>query len=60
MVKNLTAYAGGMRDAGSIPGSGRSLEEGTATLSSILDLGNPMDRGGGGLWSIGWQRAGQD
>ena len=41
VVKNLTAYARGMRDAGSIPGSGRSLEEGTATLSSILAWGIP-------------------
>ena len=34
-----------VRDLGSIPGLGRSLEKGTATHSSILGLGNPMDRG---------------
>ena len=36
MVKNLPANAGDTRDLGSIPGSGRSLEEGMATHSSIL------------------------
>ena len=36
MVKNLSASAGDIRDVGSIPGSGRSLEEGMATDSSIL------------------------
>jgi len=36
VVKNLPATAGDVRDLGSIPGSGRSLEEGMATHSSIL------------------------
>ena len=36
MVKNLTANARGVRDAGSIPGLGGSLEEGMATHSSVL------------------------
>ena len=36
MVKSLPANAGDIRDEGSIPGSGRSLEEGTAIHSSIL------------------------
>ena len=36
VVKNLTASAGDIRGAGSIPESGRSLEEGTATHSSVL------------------------
>ena len=40
-VKNLPADAEDTRDTGSIPGSGRSLEEGTATLSSILAWGIP-------------------
>ena len=35
-VKNLPAYAGGTRDAGSTPGLGRSPEEEMATHSSIL------------------------
>ena len=36
MIKNPPANAGDTRDLGSIPGSGRSLEEGMATHSSIL------------------------
>ena len=35
-VKNLPAIAEEARDAGSIPGSGRSLEEGMVIHSSIL------------------------
>ena len=31
VVKNLPVNAGDIRDVGSIPGSGRSLEEGMAT-----------------------------
>ena len=60
MVKNLPANAGGIRDAGEIPGSGRSLEEGTATLSNILAWEIPRTEEPGGLSSIGWQRVGQD
>ena len=36
MLKNLYANAGDLRDVNSIPGLGRSLEEGMATHSSIL------------------------
>ena len=36
VVKNLSADAGDISDAGLIPGSGRSPEEGVATHSSIL------------------------
>ena len=36
VVKNPPANAGDIRDIGSIPGSGRSPGEGTATHSSIL------------------------
>ena len=36
VVKNPPGNAGDVRDTGSIPGSGRSLEEGMATHSSIL------------------------
>ena len=39
------ANAGDVRDRGSIPGSGRPLEEGMATHSSILAWRIPMDRG---------------
>ena len=42
VVKNLPTSAG---DAGSVPGLGRSLEEGMATHSSILAWRIPMDRG---------------
>ena len=45
MVKNLTANAGDLRDTGSIPGLGRSPEEGMATHSSILAWRIPIDRG---------------
>ena len=36
VVKNLPANAGDARDAGSIPGSGRSPGAGNATHSSIV------------------------
>ena len=48
MVKNLTANAGDLRDTGSIPGLGRSPEEGMATHSSILAWRIPIDRGAWG------------
>ena len=50
MVKNLPANAGDMRDAGSIPGSGRSTGEGNGNPLQYSCLGNPMDRGAG--WAI--------
>ena len=45
VVKNLPANAGYTRDAGSIPGSGRSPGEGNGTPLQYSCLGNPMDRG---------------
>ena len=42
MVKNPSANAGEM---GSIPGSGRCLEEGNSNPLQYFCLGNPMDRG---------------
>ena len=42
MVKDLPADAG---DAGSIPGSGRSLGEGNGNPLQYSCLGNPMSRG---------------
>ena len=45
VVKNPPANAGDIRNLGSIPGLGRSLEKGMATHSSILCLENPLDRG---------------
>ena len=41
VVKNPLANAGDIRDTGSIPGSGRSLEEGMATHSKYSYLENP-------------------
>ena len=45
MVKNLPANAGDIRDAGSIPGSGRSLGERNGNPLQYSCLENPMDRG---------------
>ena len=53
MVKNLPANEGDVRDAGSIPGSGRSREVGMATHSRFLSWRIPWTEGPGGLQSIG-------
>ena len=45
VVKNLPANAGGIRDAGSIPQSGRSLGRGHGNPLQYACLENPMDRG---------------
>ena len=45
MVKNLSASAGDLRDAGLIPGSGRSPEEGNGYPLQYSCLENSMDRG---------------
>ena len=45
MVKNLPAYAGDIRDKGSIPGLGRSPERGHGNPLQYFYLENPMDRG---------------
>ena len=58
VVKNLPANAGYIRNMGSIPGSGRSLEEGIVTISSILDWRILWTEETGGLQSIGLQRVG--
>ena len=47
MVKNPTANS---EDMGSIPGSGRSPEEGNGDPLQYSHLRNPMDRGA--LWAI--------
>ena len=47
--------AGGARDSGLIPGSGRSLEKGTATRSSILAWKIPWTEESDGLLSMGLQ-----
>ena len=45
VVKNPLANAGDVRDTGSIPGSGRSLEGGPSNPLQYSCLENPMDRG---------------
>ena len=45
VVKNLPANAGDFRDAGSIPGSGRSPGGGHGNPFQYSCLENPMDRG---------------
>ena len=47
MIKNLPANA---RDAGSVPGSGRSSGEGNGHPLQCSCLGSPMDRGA--WWAI--------
>ena len=60
MVKNPPANAGDVRDVGSIPGLGRSLEEGMATHSNSLAWRIPWTEESGGLQSLGTQRVGHD
>ena len=45
MVKNPPTYAGDIRDAGLIPGLGRSPRGGHGNLLWYSHLENPMDRG---------------
>ena len=45
MVKNLSDNAGDIRDAGSIPGSGRSPGGGHGSPVQYSCLENPVDRG---------------
>ena len=45
MVKNTLANAGDIKDAGSIPGSGRFPEEGNGNPFQYPCLQNPMDKG---------------
>ena len=44
-IKNLSANAGDLRDAGSIPGPGRSPGGGNGNSVKYSCLENPMDRG---------------
>ena len=52
VIKNLPANALDVRDASSIPGLGRSLEEGMATHSSILAWRTPWTEKPGRLQAI--------
>ena len=60
VVKNLLANAGDIRQAGSIPGLVRSEGGGNGSPLQYSCLENSMDRGPGGLYSMGSQRVGQD
>ena len=44
VVKNLPVTVGDIKDAGSIPGSGRSPGEGNGSTLQYSCLENPMDR----------------
>ena len=54
--QNPSANPGDIRDASSIPGSGRSSEAGHDTHSTIFAWGIPWAEKPGGLQSIGSQR----
>ena len=54
VVKNIPANSGDMRDAGSVPVSGRSLEESMDNM--ILPWRIPWTEKPGGLQSLGSQR----
>ena len=60
VVKNLPVSVGDVTDAGLIPGLGRFPGRGHGNPLQYSCLENPMDRGGGGLQSIGSQRVRQD
>ena len=60
MVKNLTASAAGVRDMGSVPGSGRCPGGGHGNPLQYSYLEDPMDEEPGGLQSIGSQRVGHN
>ena len=52
VVKNLATNIGDIREAGSIPGWGKPLEEGMSIHSSILTWRNPWTEEPLGLQSI--------
>ena len=58
VVKNLPANTGDIKDACMIPGLGRSPGRGRGNPLHHSCLGNPIDRGAGGLWSMRSQRVG--
>ena len=53
MIKNLPANVGEARDAGLIPGSGRSLGVGNGNPFQYSCLENSMDRGAWGAIAHG-------
>ena len=60
MVKNLPADAGDIRNAGSIPGLGRSPGGAHGNPSCILAWRIAWRKEPGGLQSMGLQRVGHD
>ena len=60
VVKNLSVKAGDTRDAGLIPGFGRSPGGGNGNPLQYFCLENSMDRETGGLQSTGLERVRQD
>ena len=56
VVKNPSAYAGDLREMGSITVSGRSPRGGHSNPLHYSCLENPMDRGAGKLQSAGFER----
>ena len=60
VVKNLPANAEDIRDAGLIPGLGRSVGEGHDNALQYSCLENPMDEEPDGPQSIGSPRVGHD
>ena len=61
--KESACSAGDLRDAGSIPGSGRSPGGGHGNPLQYSHLENPMDRGdwwAAKSWTVGSQRVGHD
>ena len=59
-VQNLPANAGDVKDAGSIPGSGRSPGEGNDNPLHYSCLENPWTEEPSGLQSMGSQRVGHN
>ena len=53
VVKNLPASVGDTRDLASVPGLGRSPGEGNDNPFQCSCLEKPMERGPGGLQSMG-------
>ena len=63
MIKNPPANAGNLRNAGSIPGSGRYPAVGNGNSLQYCCLRSTMDRNSRDAWwllSVGSQRVGQD
>jgi len=50
VVENLPAKEGGARDAGSIPGLGRSPREGNVNPCQYAFMENLMNKGAWGPW----------